>query len=63
MQRSFRIAYRIVISGTSVVILGGRATSFANFVTRFVFSFLLGDILKDEYSKFGRDTQKELVLS
>jgi hypothetical protein len=41
----------IVMSGASVVLPGDRTTSLANLVTRFVFPFLLGDILRDKYSE------------
>ena len=42
----------IVMSGASVVMPGDRPTSFANLVTRYIFPFLLGDILRDKYSEY-----------
>ena len=47
-----KIKCYIVMSGASVVMLRDRTTTFANIVTRFVFPFLLGDILKDKYSEY-----------
>lgn len=51
-MNQLKIKRYIVMSGASVVIPGDRTTSFANVVTRFVFPFLLGDILKDKYSEY-----------
>jgi len=47
-----KIKRYIVMSGASVVLSGDRTTSLANIVTRYVFPFLLGDILKDKYSEY-----------
>lgn len=42
----------VVMTGASVVMPGDRTTTFANFVTRYIFPFLLGDILRDKYSEY-----------
>ena len=52
VMNQLKIKRYIVMSGASVVMLGDRTTSFANIVTRYVFPFLLGDILKDKYSEY-----------
>ncbi len=51
-MNQLKIKRYIVMSGASVVLPGDRTTSFANIVTRFVFPFLLGDILKDKYAEY-----------
>lgn len=51
-MNQLKIKRYIVMSGASVVMPGDRTTSFANIVTRFVFPFLLGDILKDKYFEY-----------
>ena len=51
-MKKLEIKRYVVMSGASVVMPGDRTTTLANIVTRFVFPFLLGDILKDKYSEY-----------
>lgn len=62
IQAMTRLAIKryVVMTGASVVMPGDRTTTFANIVTRYIFPFLLGDILRDKYSEYELLKQSNL---
>lgn len=52
-MKQLKLKRYVVMTGASVVMPGDRTNTFANIVTRYVFPFLLGDILRDKYSEYA----------